>query len=741
MARLKDSRIAGFYRMSVDQRIDALRERHWLDAPLARRLKDAAVNARQADRMIENVIGVFGLPLAVAPNFKVNGRDYVVPMVVEEPSIVAGVSSAARLVHGAGGFRAEAGEPLLIGQVLLSDVPDPDAAVQSLEEAAGELVALANALQPNLEARGGGARSIEIHKTALPDDGPWVVVLHLLVDTCDAMGANIVNSMCEGIAPRAEVLSNGKAVLKILSNLADRSLVTASTSIPLAALEGRAPERVRDAIVLATAFADADPYRAATHNKGVMNGIDAVAIATGNDWRAIEAAAHAWAARTGRYRSLTRWGVDAGGNLAGELVMPIKVGIVGGSLESNPAVQVGMQLANARSAGELAELMAAVGLAQNFAALRALVTVGIQKGHMRLHARSVAASAGAPPEHFDRVVAELVGSGDIKVRKARELVGLFARERQNAAPQDDWPVHGTASGKVILLGEHAAVYGRHVLALPLENAVTASVLPGAPGTTLRVFGEDEEPLALPGTAKTGFDGILSVIQGRLGLCGRNFNIRLHSRIPRAAGLGSSAAVAVALIRAFSRVLDLKLDDQAVNELAFECEKLAHGDPSGIDNALATYGQPLLFRKNASVHTKTLVLEEFPPLVIAATGTRSSTREQVRAVRSRHARMPERFEALFDEIDAMSIAGSEALLQGDYERLGSLMNVCQGLLNAIGVSTPELERMADIARRAGAVGAKLTGAGGGGAIVALCPGVRAAVERDLGDAGYRIVPLK
>jgi hydroxymethylglutaryl-CoA reductase len=734
---LKSSRIAGLHRMSIAGRIDALAERGWLDAVAASRLRGAAepLEPGIADRMIENVIGVFGLPLAVAPNFTINGRDFIVPMVVEEPSVVAGVSNAARLARAGGGFTASSTDPVLIGQIQLVDLPDPDAAMQALNAAGEELVLRANELEPALVERGGGAIGVETYKYALPGAGV-TVVLHLLVDTRDAMGANLVNSMCERVASDVERLTSGRIALRILSNLADRSIVTASVAIPLTGLgEGSyTGEFVRDAIVQATDFANADRYRAVTHNKGIMNGIDAVAIATGNDWRSLEAAAHAWAARDGSYRSLTQWSVDTDGRLAGKLSMPIKVGCVGGSLRANPAVATSFALLGVQSAVQLAEVMGAVGLAQNLAALRALVTHGIQKGHMSLHARSVAASIGTPPQHFDRVVEGLLGSGEVKARKARQLLeGL----QGGAADAAAMPVHGSAFGKVILLGEHAAVYGRHVLALPIEGAVCVSLRETQTGTRV-VLCEADGPAE--GQVAGPVEELLSYIMGRLGIAERGFEICLRMRIPPAMGLGSSAAVAVGIVRAFSNVLSLNLHDAAVNELAFDCEKLAHGNPSGIDNLLATYGRPVLFRKDASPPVTNVDLEERPPLVIAASGIRGITRDQVAAVRARFEKQTGRYDAIFDEIDELSTAGADALRRRDYDTLGALMNICHGLLNALQVSVPELERMVSIARAAGAVGAKLTGAGGGGSIVALSPDRVDAVERALQTAGYRIVKM-
>jgi hydroxymethylglutaryl-CoA reductase len=462
-----------------------------------------------------------------------------------------------------------------------------------------------------------------------------------------------------------------------------------------------------------------------------MNGIDAVAVATGNDWRSIEAAAHAYAARDGVYRSLSTWTADSDGNLLGKLVLPVKVGVVGGSLETNPAVAVSLQIAGASSAAELAGMMAAVGLAQNFAALRALVTDGIQKGHMSLHARTVAATAGAPPRHFEAVVKGLIESGDIKVRKARELLAALARPAEADRIVE---VHGRAAGKVILLGEHAAVYGRHVLALPLASAVSASVQECAAETRIE-FRDPEGPMVSP---PAGLLELARLLVRQLGMEGRQFDIRVQSNIPSASGLGSSAAVAVAIIRAFDKVYALGLSNDVINGLAFDCEKLAHGDPSGIDNTVATYGEAVLYCKGSVQPAKVLQLSEFPPLVIAVSGTRAGTKEQVEAVRRRHARMGRHYDAIFDEIDALSTEGAAALGRRDYGELGMLMNLCHGLLNAIEVSTPELERMVDIARRNGAAGAKLTGAGGGGAIVALCPGSKDAVGQALRNAGYRII---
>ncbi|HEX7060791.1 MAG TPA: hydroxymethylglutaryl-CoA reductase, degradative [Woeseiaceae bacterium] len=739
----KDSRLSGLHRLSIAGRIDALAARGWLTPEDAARLSEAVLLEREvADGMAENVIGVFGLPFAVAPNFTINGRDYLVPMAIEEPSVVAGLSAAARLARRGGGFAVRPPESLLIGQIHIVDIADPPAARRALEAAADELVARANALHPSLVARGGGARAIETQHRALA--GGDAVVLHLIVDTCDAMGANIVDTMCEGIAPEVAHIASGRAALAILSNLADRALVTAAAALPVdvLAVAGFPGERVRDAIVQATDLANADPYRAATHNKGVMNGIDAVAVATGNDWRAIEAGAHAWAARDGAYRALTRWTVDTDGRLAGELTMPMKVGIVGGSLKANPGSRLALGLLGVASAGELAAVMGAVGLAQNLAALRALVTHGIQKGHMRLHARSVAVSAGAPPEQVDRVAAGLPESGEIEAARAREPLGEPGAEgdgslaRRDSAVGVAAAVQGRAAGKVILLGEHAAVYGRHVLALPIPDAVAVSLAETEGSPRVHVAGSNGPASA---AVLQHVRELTAFLAARLGCGERRFDVRLSSRIPPAMGLGASAALAVALVRAFDTVLSLGLDDAAVNAHAFACEELAHGTPSGIDNTVATFGRPILFRKATGV-VETLALPESPPLVIAAGRTRGITRDQVAAVRARFERQRDRYNALFDEIDALAVAGAAALGRGDLLALGELMNVCHGLLNALQVSTPELESMVHVARTNGALGAKLTGAGGGGSIVALAPGRTGEVARALEASGATVVAV-
>ena len=381
------------------------------------------LNADQADHMVENAVGVFSLPLGIARNFLVNGREVLVPMAVEEPSVIAGASFMAKLVRQGGGFTAEASAPEMIGQLQVLDVADLEGARSRLEEHRGELLAMASAVDPVLVRFGGGARDLHVRLIERSEIGPFLAV-HLILDVRDAMGANAINTALERIAPRVAEISGGRVHLRILSNLADRRLARATCTIPLEALafEGYSAEKVRDGILEAWAFAEADPYRAATHNKGIMNGVDAVVLASGNDWRAVEAGAHAYAAQSGRYTSLSTWRKDAQGNLCGMLEMPMAVGIVGGATRVHPVAQVGLKLLKVTTAEELAEIIVSVGLAQNLAALRALATEGIQRGHMGLHARQIAVAAGAQGEEVEKLAQQLVLEKTIRAERAEEIL-------------------------------------------------------------------------------------------------------------------------------------------------------------------------------------------------------------------------------------------------------------------------------------------------------------------------------
>ena len=733
------SRIPNFFRLNINQRIAALHQRGLLSQEDVQQLTTGShqVQLNVADKMIENVVGVFGLPMGVALNFLINNRDYVIPLVVEEPSIVAGLSGAARLARLGGGFVAEEVTPILIGQVQVVLDGNPEAAKAVLLENKEEILALANSLHPKMVARGGGALDIEVFDYKAEHDGRIMVVLHLLVDTRDAMGANLVNTMCEGVASLAETLTGGKVFLRILSNLTDRAIARAKVRIPIQNLEGKGytGEEVRDGIVLANDLALADPYRAATHNKGIMNGVDAVAIATGNDWRAIEAAAHAYAAASGRYKALTVWHKDEPGYLVGEIAIPMKVGTVGGSLETNPSVRINHRLLGSPNASELAGIMAAIGLAQNFAALRSLSTDGIQQNHMNLHARSVASSAGVADEHFETVVEGLIESGEIKVWKAQEIAKNLARK----IVQPDVAERQAACGKIILLGEHAVVYGRPAIALPIPLAVEAAIRKGGDGINVVIprWGVEQKVRV----TNPGFTGIIAQMLEQLGLDNENMTIEVFPHIPRAMGLGGSSALAVAIIRAIDHAYKLGLHDGRINELAFECEKAAHGTPSGVDNTVATYGSPLYYqRRDEQPLFSTVKLGQPLELVIGMTGKESLTADTVARVRASWQQYPERYETIFDQIGHLTLSASDAVKSGQLNELGELMNLCHGYLNALQLSTPELEEMIHVARQNGAVGAKLTGGGGGGSMIALCPDSSAPVKAAIEAAGFRTLAI-
>jgi hydroxymethylglutaryl-CoA reductase len=415
---VKSSEFSGFYKLPIERRVAEVKEFGGLTDEEAALLSSfSSLDRATADRMIENVIGTMPLPLGIAVNFRINGIDRLVPMAIEEPSVVAAASNAAKVARMRGGFFAKAGEPVMIGQMQVIGLADAEGAAKKVVAEKGRLLALANACDPTLVKFVGGARDVEA-RVITTGKGKMLIV-HLLVDVRDAMGANAVNTMCEALAGPVEEISGGKVLLRIISNLADRRLVKARAVFAKDAIGG---EEAVDAIVSAYEFAANDPYRATTHNKGVMNGIDAVVIAAGNDWRAIEAGAHSYAARSGRYKPLTRYWKNADSDLEGEIELPMAVGLVGGATKTHPAARACVKLLGVKTAGELAEIIASVGLAQNFAALRALATEGIQRGHMGLHARNIAIMAGATGELIDKVAAKMAEEKKVRVDRAKEIL-------------------------------------------------------------------------------------------------------------------------------------------------------------------------------------------------------------------------------------------------------------------------------------------------------------------------------
>ena len=416
MSNRKSSQISGFYKLPIDKRIEAVKDFAELNDEEVK-LFSSYLDMGIADRMIENVLGTFELPLGIAVNFLINGKDYLVPMAIEESSVVAAASNAAKIARVQGGFKTESTKPLMIGQIQLLGFDDVTDAAESILEHKKELLKLANAQDKILIDLGGGAEDLEVRIL----DSPLgkMIVVHVIVNVLDAMGANAVNTMCEALAPMLEELTGGHVRLKILSNLADKRIVKAKAVFDKEKMGG---EKVVDAFIESYTLASIDPYRAATHNKGIMNGIDALIIATGNDFRAIEAGAHVYAARNGQYTALSKYYKDKNGNLVGELEMPMAVGIIGGAANIHPKAKLCRRILGVRTAKELAEVVVSLGLAQNFAAVFALSTVGIQKGHMSLHAKNIAVMAGATGDQIDKVADQLVKEGKIKLDRAKEIM-------------------------------------------------------------------------------------------------------------------------------------------------------------------------------------------------------------------------------------------------------------------------------------------------------------------------------
>ena len=426
-----DSRLPNFRAMNPAQRWDHVANLCQLsDAERALVSQAGALPAALADGMIENVIGTFELPLGVAGNFQINGRDVLVPLAVEEPSIIAAASYMAKLAREDGGFQTSSTLPLMRAQVQILGVGDPYGARLALFQAREQILALANSRDKVLIGLGGGCKDIEVHVFPSTPRGP-MVVMHLVVDVRDAMGANTVNTMAESVSPLVEQITGGSVRLRILSNLADLRLARARvrlTAKTLATAE-RSGEEIIEGVLDAYTFAAVDPYRAATHNKGIMNGIDPVIVATGNDWRAVEAGAHAYASRNGRYTSLTTWEKDSSGALVGTIELPMPVGLVGGATKTHPLARLALKIMDVRSAQELGEIAAAVGLAQNLGALRALATEGIQRGHMALHARNIALVAGASGDEVELVAKRLAAEHDVRTDRALEVLAELRAQR------------------------------------------------------------------------------------------------------------------------------------------------------------------------------------------------------------------------------------------------------------------------------------------------------------------------
>jgi hydroxymethylglutaryl-CoA reductase len=728
----RTSRLPGFNGQPWNERVSIVQRFAQLTPDEAILLGDAdALPLEQAQKVIENVVGRYSLPFSVATNFQINGRDYLVPMCVEESSIVAAASYAAKLIRESGGFVCKSSEPLMISQVQLLRVPDLAAAWQAVEIEAPVLVAEANEHLASLLERGGGVRDVEPRVVQAPGTAPMMVV-HIVVDVRDAMGANLVNTVAERMAPRLEALTGGEARLRILSNLSDRRLARAEVRVKHEVLSSKGLDGrdVAQQILEAHQFAVADPYRACTHNKGIMNGIDPILVATGNDWRAVEAGAHAYAARSGQYGPMSDWSVNERGDLVGVLEIPLAVGIVGGITRAHRMAQLALKILGIRSAQELAEVCAASGLASNLAALKALATEGIQRGHMALHARNIAYSVGAAPSEIDLVVQTMIARGKISHTAAMEIV---AELKSHAGRRPDpHPVNQYAVAKAILFGEHSVDHGEPALAVPVREALI----------TLLV--EDNEYGEILIRSSSGdFDErgpieITRTVIKELGLPpDTGLTVTGHTSIPVHAHLGSSAAYAVALTRAVAQKFGLDLPPEQVNAVAFEAEKLSHGTPSGIDNTVVTYERPVWFTRSGQFEL--LSVGRRFELCLAYTGEAVPTKTVNREWDERMRREPERFRAAILSLGELARSGRDALTSGDLPRLGSLLTETHRLFQDLGFSTPGLDRLVEAALGAGAYGAKLTGEARGGCVVCLPPpGQKHAVLDALRAAGATAV---
>lgn len=418
MVMTRTSKISGFYKLSPKDRLKLVSGFSGLTEEEATCISSTgALSLEDADRMVENVIGVMEVPMGVAVNFLINDRDYLIPMAIEEPSVIAAASNAAKIAREGGGFTTSSTGPLMIGQIQAVGIVDPNFARMKILEKKDEIIRRANDVDPVLVKFGGGAKDVEVRVIETP--GGKMVITHLIVDCRDAMGANAVNTMAESVAPYIEEITGGRVYLRIISNFADKRLTRAKAVFTKEALGGG---EVVDGIIAAYHFAAEDPYRAATHNKGIMNGVTAAVLATGNDTRAIEAGAHVYAARSGVYRPLSMYEKNANGDLVGVIEMPMAVGLVGGATKTNPIARAAVKILGVKTATELAEVFASVGLAQNFAAMRALATEGIQRGHMGLHSRNVAIQAGATGDMIDKIAEIMVREKKVRADRAKELL-------------------------------------------------------------------------------------------------------------------------------------------------------------------------------------------------------------------------------------------------------------------------------------------------------------------------------
>lgn len=720
------SRVPGFYRLSVEQRLAYLARSFNLSEKEISELRNGnALRVEHAVNLVENAIGVFGVPLGLGLNFFVDGREHIIPMAIEEASIIAAASRAALLIRSGGGFFTEVDAPIMIGQVQVMGLKAPVEAIECILLRKQEIIDRGNLPHPRMVARGGGVKDIECRVLDGGDViGPMLVV-HLLADVREAMGANAVSAACESVGRLIEEITGGRVNLRILSNLADRRLARAWFALPfeLLATKKHSGTEIARFIVEADRLAWADPYRAATHNKGIFNGICAAALALGQDWRAIEAGGHAYAARDGQYRGLTRYTLGEG-TLNGSIELPLQVGWIGGAVKSHPGVRILQKISGIANARQLAGVLAAVGLGQNFAALNAMCTEGIQRGHMALHARSVALSVGVPADEVETVAEEMIKRGDVKVSAAEEIYQEM-HDPTRVVPKplpEGLPVEIFVPGKIVLFGEHATVYGYPGITSSLKVGLRVRISHDPDGPRfLKPHYKQVFTVSGTDTEVQRFSKAVELALAMFDLQKAPIAIEAESDLVPGMGLGSSAAFSAALCKALSlyrgeeppRQFDIELFDK-VQKL----ESIFHGRPSGMDAATVLSGGVLWFRKGPPREILPIRMPRLMAGIVCMVEPGASTIELVQRVKDSREKNPEAIDDILEQIGSLTVDAGIALGTGDSVELGHLMFRNHELLARLGVSTPALDHAVELLLEHGVLGAKLTGSGGGGAVIAL-----------------------
>jgi hydroxymethylglutaryl-CoA reductase len=719
---LKTSRIPGFYRLSVEQRLAFLaRSFNLSDEQITELRNGNTLRIENAVNLVENAIGIFSLPLGLGLNFFIDGREHLVPMAIEEPSIIAAVSKAALMIRTGGGFTTKIDKPIMIGQIQVLDLKNPDSADRALHLNKDEIIKRANLAHPRMVARGGGVFDIE---TRILDDGEEIgpmLIVHLLFDVREAMGANVVNSACEAVGPVIEKITGGRVNLRILSNLANKRLARAEFTLSFEHLVTKdlSGEQVAKRIVEANRFALIDPYRASTNNKGIFNGICAAALALGQDWRAIEAGGHAYAARDGQYRSLTTYTIK-NNSLHGKIELPLQVGWVGGVIKSHPGVKTLRRISGIQNSRQLSGVLAAVGLGQNFAACHALSTVGIQKGHMALHARSVALSVGVPADEVEEVANEMIRRGEVKIVAAEDIYHNMQKLPKQKAKR--LPIEAYAPGKVVLFGEHATVYNYPGITSAIDIGLKVHISHDPDGPRF-IKPKYKQVFPIPGSDQEVrlFSKAVELALAMYGLQKEPIAIEVDSDLVPGMGLGSSAAFSVALCSALRRYKRMSLPNNFNNGLFEDVQRLEsifHGHPSGMDAATVLSKGVLWFRKGPPREILPIRMPRTLTGFVCLVEPGAPTIEIVQRVKKYHQRDPGLIDSILDEIGNLTVDAGIALGTGDSVELGRLMFKNHELLARLGVSTPALDRAVETLLDHGVLGSKLTGSGGGGAVIAL-----------------------